>query len=293
VIEVLAPGPLTTIQDLGRPGCAAFGVGPSGAADRGSLRLANRLVGNAEGAAGLELTLGGLRARFARAAWIAVTGAPCDLTVGGREEAMNGPIRIPEGGELVVARPSAGTRSYIAVRGGIDVPPVLGARATDVLSGVGPPVLARGTRLPIGTATVGAPLVDLAPVPPWPDPFVLHGVSGPRHEWFTPSALTTLNRASWTVAPDSNRIALRLVGPPLRRRVEAELPSEGLVRGGIQVPPDGQPVLFLADHPLTGGYPVIAVIDEEDVDMAAQARPGQRLRLRVASARPRTPREPR
>lgn len=273
-ITVLSSGPLTTVQDLGRPGLAAVGVGKSGAADRGSLRLANRLVGNPEDAAGLELTYGGLRIRFAAAATIALTGAPCP----GVE--MNGPVRVRAGQELAIGIPSEGLRTYLAVRGGIDVPEVLGSRSTDVLSGIGPAVLEAGTRLPIGSHTNGFPNVDLAP-PRAFEPAVLHVLPGPRDDWFTPEALSTLVDSIYVVSKDSNRVGARLDGPELKRSVHGELPSEGVVSGSIQVPSGGQPILFLADHPVTGGYPVIAVVVDRDLDRAAQLRAGDVVRFRI------------
>jgi biotin-dependent carboxylase-like uncharacterized protein len=168
------------------------------------------------------------------------------------------------------------------VRGGVDVPPVLGSRSTDLLSGIGPAVLDRGVELPIGRTTAGFPLVEVAPVRSRSGRPILPVVPGPRDDWFTPAALAALTGQPWTVSPDSNRIAVRLQGPVLDRAVDGELPSEGLLRGAIQVPPNGQPVLFLADHPVTGGYPVIAVVDEAGVDLVAQARPGDVVRFRLS-----------
>ncbi len=282
MIEVLSPGPLATIQDLGRPGQAALGVGPSGAADRGALRLANRLVGNSEATAAIEATLGGLRLRFEAPALIACTGAIGPASVDGRAVGMNAPIQVPAGAEVRLDQSSTGLRRYLAVRGGIDVPAVLGSRSTDLHSGIGPPPLEAGTRLPIGRLTVGFPHVDVAPVASNPAGMVLTALRGPRDDWFTSASLAALTDQVWTVSPDSNRIAVRLTGPALRRVITGELPSEGLLRGAIQVPPNGQPVLFLADHPVTGGYPVIAVVDEAGVDRAAQIRPGDVVRFRLA-----------
>jgi len=281
MIEVISPGPLATIQDLGRPGQAALGVGPSGAADRGAQRLANRLVGNAEDAAVIEATLGGLRLRFAAPALIACTGAIGPVLINGRAVGMNAPVEVPVSAEVALERSSTGLRRYLAVRGGIDVPPVLGSRSTDLLSGLGPPALTSGDWLPIGRMTAGFPEVDVAPVALPPNRLVLTALRGPRDDWFTPSSLAALSGRAWTVSPDSNRIAVRLTGPVLERAVGGELPSEGLLRGAVQVPPNGQPVLFLADHPVTGGYPVIAVVDEAGVDLAAQARPGNVVHFRL------------
>jgi biotin-dependent carboxylase-like uncharacterized protein len=280
VIEVVAPGPLTTVQDLGRAGYAHLGVGESGAADRASLRLANRLVGNEEAAAGLEITFGGLVLRFHARATIALTGAPCSGTVGTRPVFVGGPIEVGAGERLTLRTPTAGLRTYLAVRGGVAVEPVLGSRSTDLLAGLGPAVLAAGDRLPIGAFTSGVPSVDIAPVPSLDGPFTLRITPGPRVDWFVPGALDRLCSAPYQVTPDSNRIGLRLAGSSLERAVTAELPSEGMVLGAVQIPPSGQPVLFLADHPVTGGYPVIAVVVGADVPLAAQARPGQTLAFR-------------
>jgi biotin-dependent carboxylase-like uncharacterized protein len=287
MIEILAPGPFTTIQDLGRPGLAALGVGASGAADRAALRLANRLAGNPEGAAALELTFGGLRARLAAGGRIALAGAPCDATAGGRPLAMHAPERVAAGEELRIGAPSAGVRTYLAVAGGIAVAPVLGSRATDTLAGLGPARPAAGDVLPVGPppppatgGELGAGAAAALPAAP-----VLRVLPGPRADWFTEAARAALTRTAWTVTPDADRVGVRLDGPPLERAVEGELASEGMVEGALQVPPDGRPVLFLADHPVTGGYPVIAVVAAADLRLAAQARPGDALRFAPHPAR--------
>jgi biotin-dependent carboxylase-like uncharacterized protein len=281
VIGIVRAGALTTVQDLGRPGLAHLGVGRSGAADPGSLRLANRLVGNREGAACLEITFGNFEAQFHQAATVALAGAPCPVSVSGRERFMHGPIQLIQGDRLTVGAPTAGVRTYLAVRGGIAVAPVLGARSTDLLSGVGPEPLAAGIRLPVGDDETHLPCVDVAPVPPIPAEIALRVLPGPRDDWFTPAALTTLTSQPYQVSPQSNRVGIRLTGPTLDRSRPGELASEGMVCGAVQVPPDGHPVVFLADHPVTGGYPVIAVVVEPDICLAAQARPGQPVRFRL------------
>ncbi len=284
-VEVVATGPLSTIQDLGRPGLAEIGVGTSGAADRGSLRLANRLCGNDESAAAIEVTLGGLAVRARCDLVLAVTGAPCPVTVNRRGEAPNSVLRVPQGAEVRLGTPDRGLRSYLAVRGGIAVEPVLGSRSTDVLSGLGPEPLRPGAFLPVGTPTHGHPPIDVAPVrPPGKNEITLDIVAGPRDDWFTADALSTLTGRPFDVTADSDRVGMRLDGPELTRRDTAELPSEGMVAGALQVPPTGRPTLFLADHPSTGGYPVIAVVRSAHVDTAAQARPGQRIRFRLGGA---------
>ncbi|RSN23862.1 allophanate hydrolase [Amycolatopsis sp. WAC 01416] len=281
-IEVIHPGVFTTVQDLGRPGLAAIGVGRSGAADRGSLRLANRLVGNPESHAALECVLGGLVLRFSARATVAVTGAPCSITAGGRAFGPDSPIPVGPGDELVLGMASQGLRCYVAVRGGIDVPPVLGARATDTLGKLGPPALSAGMTLPVGEQVSTHPAVDLAPRAPLAVEPVLRVTAGPRASWFTVDSLSTLVSSGYVATADVDRVGVRLEGPVLSRARGGELPPEAAVPGALQVPPSGQPILFLADHPVTGGYPVIAVVDEADLDQAAQVRPGQRVRFRLS-----------
>jgi biotin-dependent carboxylase-like uncharacterized protein len=276
VLTVVAPGPLTTVQDLGRPGLAGIGVGRSGACDRASAALANRLVGNDPGAAVLEVTLGGLAVRAGADLVVVTTGArPAG------SPAHDAPVALRAGATLRLGTPAAGLRTYLAVRGGIAVEPVLGSRSTDLLAGLGPAALREGDVLPVGDPTGGMPGVDVAAVPDPPAGEVaVRLLPGPRSDWLTDEALELLGTAAWTVTSESNRIGLRLDGPALARRVSDELPSEGLVRGALQVPPSGTPVLFLADAPVTGGYPVAGYVADADVDRCAQLRPGQTLRLR-------------
>ena len=265
MIEVLAAGPLTTVQDRGRPGWAHLGVPPSGAADPRALALGNRLVGNDAGAAVLEATLSGPRLRFRVTALVAVTGA--------ETEASNRPLEVGAGEVLEVGRFLNGVRAYVSVRGGIDVVPVLGSRSTDLLSGLGPPQLQEGDVLPIGREPPTAPQLDLAPPPPFPAEPTLRLLLGPRDDWFAPNALA----GTWRVSPSSNRVGVRLEGPPIERIRHEELLSEGVVTGALQVPPSGQPILLLNDHPTTGGYPVLGVVHADDLPLAGQLRPGQRL----------------
>lgn len=263
-VDVITPGPLTTVQDLGRPGRAALGVSPSGAADRPSLLAANRLVGNEPGSGCLEATYGGLSLRFDPPAIVAVTGAHCPGAV--YSEAA-------ETGELTLGAPPTGLRSYVAVRGGIDVPRVLGSRSADLLSGLGPAPLRAGDRLAIGPAGTAAPRPERVLAPSLPEPVPLRVLPGPRADWLAGS----LVGSSYAVSPRSNRIGVRLDGPALRRARRDEVPPEGLLAGAVQLPPDGQPVIFLADHPVTGGYPIVAVLIEADVALLAQCRPGTRV----------------
>jgi KipI family sensor histidine kinase inhibitor len=278
-IEIVRCGPMATVQDGGRPGYAALGVGRSGFADARSATLANRLVGNDEDAACLELTFGSATLSFRRATRVAVTGAPCPLS----RSAMNAPFTVPAGGRLTIGAPASGVRTYVAVRGGVAGARTLGSRSTDVLSGLGPAPLSPGDVLPVGSGHSGPwPEVDVAPVNPPPGgDLVVRVVPGPREDWCTPAALRTLTSAAFVVSPDSDRVGVRLSGARLTRSRSSELPSEGVVPGAIQVPPAGQPVVFLADHPVTGGYPVIAVVRSADLPVLAQARPGQRVSFRL------------
>lgn len=278
--EVITPGPSTTVQDLGRPGLAALGVGRAGAADRASLRLANRLVGNPESHAALEVTFGGLRVRFSEDTWVAVTGATAVIR-GGHSPGIGVPILVRAGEDFSLDAPSQGLRDYVAVRGGIDVAPVLGSRSTDTLAKLGPPALSAGMTVPIGHSILDFPAVDLAPQRAFPDELPLHVTPGPRWDWFVPGTLELMASAPFQVTSDVSRVGIRLAGPTLCRNDNAELPPEAAVPGALQVPPAGDPILFLADHPVTGGYPVVAVVDESDVDLAAQARPGQNVRFVV------------
>jgi biotin-dependent carboxylase-like uncharacterized protein len=277
-LEVLATGALALIEDLGRPGLAPTGVGRSGAADRAALRLANRLVANAEDAAGIEVVFGGLAVRAHGLLTVALTGAPAPANVDGTPVGHHSLILLRDGQVLRLGTPPTGLRTYLAVRGGIAVEPVLGSRSTDILSGLGPEKLAPGTALPVGPEPDAVPLIDVAPVavPPGGE-VVLRAVPGPRAEFFAdPGALA---RITWIASSRSDRVGMRLEGGALERAGSGELPSEGIVRGSVQVPPGGEPVLFLADHPVTGGYPVAAVVLDADVDRAAQVRPGQHVRF--------------
>ena len=288
MLTVLAPGPLATVQDRGRPGWASIGVTRSGAADRAAAALANRLVGNGPSAAVIEGTAGGLRVRAERTVLVAVTGAPVPLAVDGRPAALNAPLTLRPGAELALGLPAVGLRSYLAVRGGVDVPEVLGSRSTDTLSGLGPAPLRAGDVLRVGSLAADEPVVDVAAVRPPSTRPVVRVLPGPRRDWLLPGTWSALTSAEWTVSADSDRVGLRLTGPRLHRSREDELPSEGLMPGALQVPPDGAPVLFLADHPVTGGYPVVGVVSPEALASCAQARPGDRVRFR--RPRPHPPR---
>jgi biotin-dependent carboxylase-like uncharacterized protein len=266
--EVVASGALTTVQDRGRVGWAHLGVPRAGALDRPAAALANRLVGNAPDAAVLETVLGGLVLRNrGPGRWAALTGASQPRLLWWASGSL---LRVPE--------PAYGVRTCVAVGGGVDVDPVLGSRSTDTLAWVGPPRVVDGTVLPLGAVTGPPRPVD---VPPGRRRSALRVLPGPREDWF--ASLRPLFASSWTVRPDSDRIGLRLEGPPLSRARPGELPSEGMVLGAIQVPPSGTPIVFLADHPPTGGYPVVGVVHPDDLWQCAQVRPGETVSFRPAA----------
>lgn len=291
-LEVLSTGPLALVEDLGRPGLAHVGVTRSGAADRWSHRLANRLVANPDNRATVEVTFGGFTARVRGGnVDVAVTGADVDPSVGGIPFGINSIHRIRDGEVLLLGAPRAGLRSYLAVRGGIAVDPVLGSRSYDVMSAIGPRPLRAGDVLPVGPNAGGYPELDQAPVSAIAETLIeLRVVPGPRDDWFTdPDALV---HTDWVASDRSDRVGMRLEGRPLTHRwPDRQLPSEGATRGAIQVPPNGQPVILGPDHPVTGGYPVIGVVTDADADKVAQIRPGQTVRLhwtrpRIAAGRP-------
>ncbi len=302
-LEVIAPGPQSLIQDLGRPGFGDVGVSKAGAADTASARQANRLVGNAPGDAVIETILGGLTVRAHGELTLALTGAITPAEISGKDSTRTVPLCSPfalhDGETLHLDAPDTGLRTYLAIRGGIDVPEVLGSRSTDVMSGIGPDPLAAGTLLPIGPIdqgrTVGAAEPSTLPdaiLRGSKEPVLLRITTGPRQDWFTPESQEALTGQTWTVTAESNRIGVRLAvgeetgqpdetGQPLERVTTDELPSEGVVAGSLQVPPSGLPVLFLADHPVTGGYPVIGVVVPEDLPIAAQLAPGTTLQFQT------------
>ncbi|RLY93700.1 5-oxoprolinase/urea amidolyase family protein [Kocuria tytonicola] len=291
-LAVEHPGMQTLVQDLGRPGLSDLGVVASGAADRPSAAQANRLVGNPEHGAVLEVVLGGLSITARGHHALALTGAPAAATItdpsgeNARSAPFCAPFALYDGQRLTVAAPSSGLRSYLAVRGGVDVPEVLGSRSTDVMSGIGPGPLAAGDDLPVGPAprrAVGLPELPVTRIPEADEVVPLRISAGPRDDWFTDDSLTALTGRTWRVSTDTNRVGVRFEDPSDGQRLERsrpeELASEGVATGSLQVPHSGVPVLFLADHPVTGGYPVIAVVTPEDLPLAAQLAPGATVRF--------------
>ncbi|WP_235501743.1 biotin-dependent carboxyltransferase family protein [Aeromicrobium sp. Root472D3] len=279
-MTVVTPGPFATVQDLGRRGYSRYGVGRSGAVDRTSFALANRLVGNAPEAAALEVTMGGLSVLAHHHLYVAVTGADACARVDGVLVGHHTAFVVEAGQILTLDTPTVGVRTYVAVRGGIGVDAVLGSRSTDTLAGLGPEVLRPGAVLPAGNLSGRFPSTDFAPVAtPTAGHLTVDFRWGPRDSWFTADALSTLCAGDWRVDAASNRVGVRLQGPRMARARHEELPSEGVATGSIQVPPSG-PIVFLDDHPVTGGYPVVGVVDRASLDRVAQVRPGQVIRFR-------------
>jgi biotin-dependent carboxylase-like uncharacterized protein len=279
-LKIVSPGVLTLIQDEGRPGFGSSGVSPSGAFDRAALRQANLLVGNPGGAPALEILGGGLQLRATREHVLAVTGAVGSILIGGHPVEHGRSLTVFADQDVTFGAFDVGLRAYLAVAGGVMTDEVLGSAATDTLSGLGPSPVAGGTKLRCGFAS-GPPL-DGMDIPA----LIASGsagvdiVLGPREDWFTQAAVERLMASAWTVTPTSNRIGIRLDGPVLERSRDGEIPSEPCVFGSIQVTSAGLPVVLGPDHPVTGGYPVIAVVADRHLDRLAQVRPGEILRFR-------------
>ncbi len=287
MIEVVRVGLQATIQDLGRPGFGFLGVPKAGAADPQSLRLANRLVGNSEGAAGIEILMGNTSICFASSHAFALTGAPCATSLDRRPMSMNCWAYASAGQTLTLGRPLHGLRTYLAVAGGIDTAPVMGSRSTDTLSGIGPSPLQPGSVLTLGaprsiSAGFAAGDVVVSMTVSAGTSLTVTARLGPRDDLFTGEAISALLTGPWQVSHQTDRVAARLIGPALRTSQGGQLPTEGLALGSIQVPPSGQPIIHLANHPPTGGYPVIAVVDSADAGRIAQAPPGTQLRFTIA-----------
>lgn len=274
MIEVISSGLATTLQDLGRDGYAHLGVPSAGAADGLNLRIANRLVGNSDGAAALEMAAAGATLRFTADARVALTGGALELQLDGAPAPMYQTLFVKAGMEIRCGRILQGWRSYLAVAGGIQAEPVLGSRSTDTLARFGPEPVVAGMQLRLGPSAASAEGAYLRAAPQYPAPVRLRILAGPHQEWFAPESLLALRTASFRVSSQSDRIGLRLEGTLLQRLKEGELPSMGMVHGAIQIPGSGQPIVLMANHGATGGYPVIANVIAADWHLAAQLAPG-------------------
>ncbi len=300
-MEVLRPGLLTTVQDLGRTGFRDQGVPLCGAADPVALRVANLLVGNPQGAAGLEMTLTGPRLRFTRDTVVALAGAPMAAEVDGVPVPFWRPVRIRAGETLDLGGARTGCRAYLACAGGIDVPPVLGSRGTylpSAFGGVEGRPLRAGDYLPVGDAGPAGAAVWKAleregrkngaaswwagprALPAYgPDPVLLL-VPGSHTAALAPSARAELFGERFRASRHSDRMGCRLEGPALALSAPRELTSEGVAPGTVQLPPGGSPIVLLADGGTTGGYPRIGHVATVDLPLVAQLRPGDTLRFR-------------
>jgi antagonist of KipI len=278
-MTVIRPGMLTTVQDLGRWGHQASGVPVSGPMDPYSHRRANRLVGNWEGAAALELTLIGPELEMHGETICAIAGAEFEVFVGDRPAtgpvfAVRSGVRVRFGGRR------AGARATLAVRGGIAVPPVFGSRATSLISGLGPfggRAVVAGDVLPIGNEQVGntnGPPPDAQPLALPAGGARLRVIPGPHDQMFTAEALETLFSRRYVITPNSNRMGYRLSGPPLTHADSADILSDATPIGSLQVPRSGEPILLMADRQTTGGYPKVATVISADLSTAGQLAPG-------------------
>lgn len=290
-LTVLRPGLLTTVQDGGRWGHQAEGVPVSGALDAASARRANAVVGNDRNAAVLETTLLGPELRVDGDVTFAVAGADLNATLDARPLPLNTAMQGRAGSTLAFGQRRAGGRAYLAFSGGIDVPLVLGSRATHTRSGMGGlggRPLRAGDRLAVGTVPQDARVERLdhpvAPLPPAGQATTLRVLPGPQRDWFDEAALDTLQQTTFTVDPQSDRMGLRLSSTtPIRRRTLGEMISDATFPGALQVPPSGQPILLMADRPTTGGYPQMAVVISADLSLAGQLVPGDRVRFEMCS----------
>ncbi|MFT4069126.1 biotin-dependent carboxyltransferase family protein [Paraburkholderia sp.] len=292
MLEVLSTPPLNSVQDLARPGYRGIGLCQGGAMDDLALSLANVMVGNAAGAAGLEIQTFPVRLRAQAELRVAVTGAACTLRHRGHVLPPCWSIRLRSGEELTIERPTSGARAYLAVAGGIDVETVMGSRSTDFKHGFGGfhgRALRAGDLLPVGTATDARRADDFGIVPPAvalaftdatdTDGLPVRVIAGPEHDEFDQASQHALWTSGWTVTRMSDRMGSRLSGATLMLAEPREMRSVGIIPGVIQVPPSGDPLIQLRDSNAAGGYPRIGVVIRADLWRIAQARPGATLRF--------------
>ena len=293
-IEILEPGLLTTVQDLGRRGFQRYGIPVCGALDAVSLRIANILVGNPEGAAGLEVTFMGPALKFNADAVFAVAGADFDLELDGRAVRTWESFEASAGATLRMGQATDGLRAYIAVAGGIAVPSLMGSRSTDLKGGFGGfegRALQAGDALPVGhsphvadwTAT-GMPS-GISRQPTYGQDFTIRVTMGPQDGEFTDSGLNTLLSSEYAVSTQSDRMGYRLEGPAVEHVTGADIVSDGTALGSVQVPGNGQPIILLADRGTTGGYTKVATVIGPDIGLLAQAMPGARVRFAAVTGR--------
>lgn len=276
MLNILRAGIYTTVQDLGRNGFRQLGVSQGGALDVPALKIANLLVGNTPEAAGLEITLGQFSAEFTQAGWIALTGAGCDAQLDGKPLWTGWRYPVKPGQQLVLNLPKHGMRSYLAIAGGIAVPEILHSRSTDLKAGFGGlqgRQIKDGDSLPLGRNTTSP--TQVAGVKQLLFNNRIRALPGPEYHEFSPESQDNFWRSAWQLSPQSNRMGYRLNGNlPLVRTTDREMLSHGLLPGVVQVPPNGQPIVLMADAQTTGGYPRIACVIEADLYHLAQIRLG-------------------
>jgi antagonist of KipI len=283
MIRVVDPGPQTTVQDAGRTGHMRYGIPPSGPVDRASFVLANRLVGNPDGAAALEFTLIGPRLLAEALCSIAVTGADAPVILNDSPTPAWTTLSLAAGDVVRIGAARAGVRGYVAVAGGIDIPRVLGSRATYLrgrMGGVHGRALARDDRLPLGSApTPRRRTVRAESRPQWGGEAVLRVVLGPQADRFTDEGIAAFLGSTYEVLPQSDRMGARLSGARIAHARGHDIISDGIALGAVQVPGDGQPIVLLMDRQSTGGYTKIATVCSFDIARVGQAKPGQRMRF--------------
>jgi antagonist of KipI len=291
MLEIWEPGLLTTVQDGGRVGWARYGVPPSGPLDKAAFRAANRLVGNPPDAAGLEITLTGPTLRCSRPSLVAVCGAEFELWAGSIRVPTWHAVFLRAGQWLYFGERRQGARAYLAVDGGMDVPLFLDSRSTYLTGGFGGVegrALRRGDRLPLGPGAL-QPSMRAGQAwpaferPPYTSAPTLRVVLGPQDDHFTQAGLETFLSTAYELTPESNRMGARLKGPPIQHRDTTGIVSDGVVIGSVQVPASGQPIVMLADHQTTGGYPKIATVIQADLPLLAQIVPGDYVRFDAVS----------
>jgi len=278
------PGPMTTVQDLGRPGYLRVGIPDSGPVDREAFVLANRLVGNPDGAAGLECTLIGPRLEFSDERAVAVTGADMAAVLNGTETPRWQAFRVKAGDVLKFGPARSGVRAYVAVSGGITTPPALGSRSTYVrgaLGGLGGRALRKGDQLPLGRpGAVRTGRVKAGRAANYAAEPEVRVVLGPQDDRFNARGIAAFLEGPYEMLPQSDRMGARLKGPFIEHTRGHDIISDGVALGGIQVIGDGQPIVLLVDRQSTGGYTKIATVCSFDIGRIGQVKPGQRLRFR-------------
>ncbi len=284
-LEIVTAPPQLLVEDLGRRGYSWMGVTPSGACDQASFRLANRLAGNPHHIPALEILYGPCQIVFHCSAIIAVTGAIQRLTIADRPCSFNYPHLVRRGETVSLEPPQFGLRSYLAIKGGLYVEPYLGSSSSDTLSGLGPAPLSEGDRVAIQETDLAAEIpFELAATNEISDHFELTGWWGPRSRQLTRRSISKLADKELIASKDASRIGIRLLGAELSPEPKLHVEPEGILRGFIQAPPSGELVLFLADHPTTGGYPVVGALDPRSTDLAAQIRPGDSVSLKLSDS---------